>query len=180
MTLWQRTVLTVAFFTGLSCAQAATPVNLDINISGTVVVNGSCIFNKGEVATVDFGDIDISIINGNPTLSSNYRKPVSSMMTCTGDSSGNTQMTFKSVAGGTLDYQGQKLLPVSINGASPGQQLAVRLLVNGVEQDVDAAFSVDMLSQPDLQVELVQVGDGSGLTSGALISSSATLVMEFL
>ncbi|MFA1017986.1 fimbrial protein [Enterobacter sp. SAT-E-asb] len=180
MKLWYPMIIAAGLFAGVLHVSADEPAKLNLNITGTVVVNGSCTFNRGKILTVDFGDVNFSTVNGNSTLDGNYRKPLPSTMTCTGDSAGKTQFTFKSVAGGTVDFKGQKLLPVSINASNPGKQLGIRLLVDGVEKDVDAAFAVDMLAQPGLEVELVQVGDGSGLINGASISASATLVMEFL
>ncbi|WP_164850630.1 fimbrial protein [Enterobacter sp. N18-03635] len=180
MKVWLHIMVSSVLFAFSFCAGADDPVRLNINITGTVVANGSCTFNNGKTLTVDFGDIEITTVNGSSKLDGTYRKTLSSMMTCSGDTSGKAQMTLKSVAGGTVEYQGQKLLPVSINAMNPGQQLGIRFLVNGVEKDIDAAFAVDMLSQPGLQVELVQVGDGSNLISGAPITASATLVMEFL
>ncbi|MDE5204581.1 hypothetical protein PYX06_02065 [Citrobacter amalonaticus] len=71
-------------------------------------------------------------------------------------------------------------MPVSINDSNPGQELGIRLLVNGLVQDVNAPFAVDMLTQqPAIQAELVLVGQGDGLINGARISASATLIMEF-
>ena len=180
MKLWFPIIIAAGLLANVLHANAGEPAKLNLNITGTVVANGSCTFNKGKTLTVDFGDVNFSTVNGSSTLDGTYRKSLSSTMTCTGDSAGKTQLTFKSVAGGTVDFKGQKLLPVSINAADPGEQLGIRLLVDGVEQDTDSAFAVDMLDQPGLQVELVQVGDGSGLINGAPISASATLVMEFL
>ena len=180
MKLWCPIIIAAGLLASVLHVSAGEPAKLNLNITGTVIANGSCTFNKGKTLTVDFGDVNFSTVNGTSTLDGTYRKPLSSTMTCTGDSAGKTQLTFKSVAGGTIDFKGQKLLPVSINASNPGKQLGIKLLVNGVAQDVDSAFAVDMLAQPELQVELVLVGDGTGLINGAPISASATLVMEFV
>ncbi|MDA5604289.1 fimbrial protein [Enterobacter sp. PI-10] len=180
MKFWLHIMVASVLFAFTFFAKADDPVRLNINITGTVVANGSCTFNKGETLTVDFGDVEITTVNGSSKIDGSYQKTLSSMMTCSGDIAGSAQMTLKSVAGGTVEYQGQKLLPVSINAKNPGQELGIRLLVDGVEQDIDAAFPVDASQQPGLQVELVQIGDGSGLVGGAPITASATLIMEFV
>lgn len=181
MNHWNTTALLVAGVFIMSSASADTPppANLNINISGTVVANGSCTFNKGETVSVDFGDVTFTETNGGATISGNYRKSVPSVMSCSGDTAGKTQITLSAVGGNTVDYQGQKLLPVTIAGGTPGEELAIRLLVDGVAKDVNSPFIVDMTSQPGMQAELIQVGDGKGLISGAKITATATLVMEF-
>lgn len=180
MTVWKKAFLVAGMYGSFGMAHAAPPVSLNINISGTVVANGTCTFNKGESVSVDFGEIQFAETNGVAALTGNYRKSVPSVMNCSGDFGGNAQMTFRTANGGSVDYQGQKLLPVSIANGTPGQELAIRLLINGVAQDVNSPFAVDMISQPGMQAELIQIGDGSALKSGAVIAASATLLMEFL
>lgn len=178
MRIWKNLLLLLSLMGAGSSAFAADPVSLNINISGTVVANGSCTFIK-KTNTVDFSEVDFEQVDGGTVLSGSYRKTVPSTMSCTGDTGGKAQMTFSTV-GGTLDYDGHKLLPVSINDSNLGQELGIRLLVNGLVQDVNAPFAVDMLMQPAIQAELVLVGKGDGLISGAKISASATLIMEFV
>ncbi|HHT3528799.1 fimbrial protein [Enterobacter asburiae] len=179
MNFWKKSLLMVSLMIAASAVFAADPVNLDINISGTVVANGSCTFGQEETV-VDFKEVDFAEENGVTSLSGAYRKPLSAVMTCSGDSGGKAQMTFSAVDGITLDFGGHKLLPVSINDSNAGHELGIRLLVNGLVQDVNVPFAVDMLMQPAIQAELVLVGNGDGLISGAKISASATLVMEFV
>ncbi|EGT3573384.1 hypothetical protein QNN88_20185 [Citrobacter sp. ANG330] len=181
MRIWKHVVLLLSLMVGGYSAFADDSVNININISGTVVANGACTFNNGDSATVDFSEVDFEPADGGTVLSGSYLETVPATMSCTGDAGGKAQMTFSPVGGVTLDYNGHKLLPVSINDSNPGQELGIRLLVNGLVQDVNAPFAVDMLTQqPAIQAELVLVGQGDGLINGARISASATLIMEFV
>ncbi|WP_313149269.1 fimbrial protein [Enterobacter sp.] len=158
---------------------AATEVSrVNVNIKGTIV-SGKCTFDQRESVTIDFGDVKYVTTGSNNTLDGEHRKTLPVQMTCKGDS-GDAQMTFKPASGGTVSYDGHTLLPATLDGANPGQDLAIRLLVNGVVQDVSQSFAFDVASQPTLEAELVQVGSGSGFTPGAAIAASATLVMEFI
>lgn len=82
---------------------------------------------------------------------------------------------------GETDYQGVSLMQVMDDSSgSLSKDLAIRLLVNDVAQNMNEAFSVDMKSQPSMKVELVQIGNGDGFVSGATFSAAATLTMAFL
>ncbi|MCW4783050.1 fimbrial protein [Enterobacter chuandaensis] len=180
MRIWKNVLLLLSLVGAGCSAVAADPVNLNINISGTVVANGSCTFNKGVSTTVEFAEVNFNAVDNGAVLTNNYRKSIPALMSCSGDSVGNAQMTLSSVGDNIINYEGNKLLSVRINNSNPGKELAIRLLVNGQPQDVNTPFAVDMLLQPALQAELVQVGSGEGLISGATINASATLIMEFI
>lgn len=180
MGILNKLLLMIILMFEMTAVFAADPVNLNINISGTIVANGSCTFSGDKTANVDFKEIDFATVNNKPTLSGTYRESVPSVMTCSGDYAGKTQMSIISAGGNTVDYQGQKLLPVTVAEGESGQEIAIRILVNGDEQDINIPFAVNMSSPPVIQAELVQVGDGSTLVSGSQINASATLVMEFL
>ncbi|EQB4817741.1 TPA: hypothetical protein ACPYV0_004433 [Citrobacter amalonaticus] len=178
MRIWTKVVLLISLLVTVSTTCIANPVNMDIRISGTVVANGSCSFGQ-EQSTIDFKEVNFAIVNGVMALTTPYREPLPAAMTCSGDSAG-AQMTFSSSAGAAVDYEGHKLLPVSINDSNAGSELGIRLLVNGEIQDLNAPFAVDVQTQPTIEAELVLVGNGDGLISGARISASATLLMEFV
>lgn len=158
---------------------AGDQFKMNINISGTVVVTGSCTFNTASqsVESVNFGNITYSSTNGF-ALNGEYRQPLNSEMTCTGDTDGSAVMTFASSSGAAIDFNGKKLLPVMLNGAS-SNNLGIQLLVNGVVQDVGMAFDVDMATPPTIEAELVQIGSSDTVSDSAILSSAASLTMAF-
>ncbi|ELQ6221728.1 hypothetical protein R2320_002998 [Cronobacter turicensis] len=160
---------------------AGDQVKMNINISGTVIASGSCVFNAGSGSTVgiDFGSIRYSTLNGFLLENENheYRKPLNSAMTCTGDYEGAI-MTFASSNGTTVTYNEHKLLPVTLNG-NASNNLAIMLLVDEQVQDIGTAFNVDVTNPPKLEAELTQVGDSDNVPDGATLTSSATLTLSF-
>lgn len=163
-------------------AQAAKDqFKMKINISGTVIATGKCTFdNRGELSKVSFGDVRYNNTSLR-FLEGDYRRPLASNMSCSGDSAGNTQMTFSSMDNSSVSYEGKALLPVRDNNAGrQSPDLAIRLWVNGVVQNINKGFTVDMTNQPKLDAELVQIGNGKSFVSGGTFSASATLTMEFL
>lgn len=158
--------------------EAGDQFSLNINISGTVISSGSCTFDQQGTSEVDFGDVKYSKTPTGTTLQGSYLKDLTSGMTCTGDTEGGAVMTLSSKDQKSVAYNGHKLLTTSVNGAA-STDLAIQLLVNGVAQDINSAFTVDMQNPPKLAGELIQVGDGSGLINDADISASATLTMAF-
>ncbi|MHA0962850.1 fimbrial protein [Enterobacter cancerogenus] len=152
---------------------------MNINISGTVVVTGSCTFNSASqsVESVNFGDITYHSVNGF-ALEGEYRQALNSEMTCTGDTDGSAIMTFASSSGTVVDFNGKKLLPVALNGVN-SNNLGIELLVNGKVQDVGAAFDVDMATPPTIEAELVQTGSKDTVSNSAILSAAASLTMEF-
>lgn len=157
---------------------SGTTFSLNINISGTVIASGSCTFDQQGTSEVDFGDVKyINTTTGN-TLKGSYLKNLTSGMTCTGDTEGTAVMTLSAMDQKSVAYNGHKLLTTSVNGVA-STDLAIQLQVNGVAQDINSAFTVDMENPPVLAAELIQVGDGSGLINDADISASATLTMAF-
>lgn len=152
---------------------------MKINITGTVVVTGSCTFNQGGTLTIDFGTVQYETVAGSNTLKDAGRQALASSMTCTGNTEGSAIMTLMS-GSSSVDFQGNKLLPVNYdNGGVQSKDLAIRLLVNSRVQDVNTAFAVDMNTPPVLEAELVQTGNGSSFVSGASFSANATLIMAF-
>ncbi|MEN4978168.1 fimbrial protein [Erwinia billingiae] len=158
--------------------KAGDQFTLDINISGTVIATGSCTFNQKGTNEVNFGNILFSNTSSGYRLISSYVKELTSGMSCSGDTDGNAVMTLSSIDQSAVSYNGHKLLSTSINGAA-SSELAIELQVNGVAQDINTAFAVDMQNPPTLTAELLQTGDGSGLVDNADISANATLTMAF-
>lgn len=158
---------------------AGDQFKMNINISGSVVVTGSCTFDSASqsVESVNFGNITYYSVNGF-TLVGEYRQPLNSGMTCTGDTDGSTIMTFSSSAGTVVDFNGKKLLPVALNGVN-SNNLGIELLVDGKVQDIGTAFDVDMATPPTIEAELVQIGSKDTVSNSAILSAAASLTMAF-
>lgn len=152
--------------------------SMDISITGTVVVIGSCTFERDGPVDVAFGDVKYSAGTGHAVLEGSYRQELPSRMDCSGDTDGRAQMKLDSTAGSAVSYSGAKLLPVMLSGTR-SDSLGVRLLADGKVQNIGEWFDVDMTTPPDLEAELVQTGDGSDFTGGADFTASATLTMAF-
>ncbi|ELY4671738.1 hypothetical protein SM021_002343 [Cronobacter muytjensii] len=157
---------------------AGDQFKMNINISGTVVATGSCTFDSASqsVESVNFGNITYSSINGF-VLEGEYRQALNSHMTCTGDTAGAV-MTFTSSTGKTVDFNGKKLLPVTLNGIS-SNNLGIEFIVNGVAKDVGAAFDVDMTTPPTIEVELLQTGASDTVSNSAILNAAASLTIAF-
>lgn len=155
---------------------------MKINISGTVVATGHCIFADPMPKDIRFGDIRYSSAAGVNNLTGSYVRALDSRMHCTGDIAGNTHFRFESRSGTPVSDGSHKLLPVSVgSGTNPSNKnLGIRLLVNGKIQDVDSDFSVDMKNPPTLEVELVQIHpDDNTWSNGQSITSHAILTLSF-
>lgn len=155
---------------------------LKIDISGTVVATGHCIFADPMPKDIRFGDIRYSSAAGVNNLTGSYVRALDSRMHCTGDIAGNTHFRFESRSGTPVSDGSHKLLPVSVgSGTNPSNKnLGIRLLVNGKIQDVDSDFSVDMKNPPTLEVELVQIHpDDNTWSNGQSITSHAILTLSF-
>lgn len=159
---------------------------MNINISGTVIATGSCTFDAGSGSdvVVDFGDVHYWALNQSDVgdklqLMGEYRRPLNSAMTCSGDTEGTTTMTFKGNMNSLQSYEGAYVLPVKV-GTDP-RNIGIRLLVDGKAQNVDEPFIVDMASPPVLEAELVQTGIiyPDDIKSGDSLQASATLIMAF-
>lgn len=87
---------------------------ININISGTIVVEQANAFNQGESYGRIFGDIRFSSTSNE--LGRTYIEPLVSDMTCSGDSAGSAAMKLSSKDGSSQDYNGNKLLKVGIEG----------------------------------------------------------------
>lgn len=159
----------------LSGRDAGDQFKMNINISGTVVVTGSCTFNSGSGGNITYQEwknVTYSMANGF-RLIGEYTLAIDGAMTCSGDTEGAATMTFTDYHGNGVDFDGHKLLTVV--GAS--NILGVELLVNGVIQDVGAPFNVDMTNPPQLEAKLVQTGTAD--FNGSMVLAETVLTMEF-
>lgn len=150
--------------------------SMDINITGTVVANGSCTFNQGGTLQVDFGEVKLVGTGTNTVeLSGDYRKSLVSDFFCDGDTDGLLQMKFTSTSGNYETYQGAQVL------AADKDIIGIELLVNGAPQNMDEWFTIDQNVAPVLKAQLVQLHSTSSetLVSGDIFSASGTLTMAF-
>lgn len=162
--------------------KAGDESRMRINISGTVVATGLCIFTDPMPKGIRFGDIRYSSVAGVNNLTGSYVRALDSRMHCTGDIAGNTHFRFESRSGPPVSDGSHKLLPVSVGSATnpPNKNLGIRFLVNGKIQDVDSDFSVDIKNPPTLEVELVQIHpDDNTWSNGQSITSHAILTLSF-
>ncbi|MFU2317533.1 fimbrial protein [Rahnella sp. PCH160] len=150
--------------------------SMDINITGTVVANGSCTFNQGGTLNVDFGEVKLMSSGTNTVeLSGNYSKTLVSDFFCDGDTDGLLQMKFTSTSGSYETYQGAQVL------AADKDVIGIELLVNGAPQNMGEWFTIDQNAAPALKAQLVQLNTTSSesIVSGDVFSASGTLTMAF-
>lgn len=163
-------------FNPLVFANQGDKYSLNINISGTLVANGSCTFNQGGTLNVDFGPVKLKNMGNNTVeLEGNYQRPLTSDFTCSGDTAGLLQMQFTSASGSYQTYNGKQVLETS-KGI-----VAIQLLVNGVAQSMGQWFNVDQASTQTLQAQLVQIStsNSNNVATGDTFSASGTLTMAF-
>lgn len=155
---------------------------LKINISGTVVATGECLFVNPQPPDINFGNIYYSSVAGVNNITGSYTGTLDTRISCSGDTAGHAFFRFQSRSGTPVNYDGHKLLPVSVLDSviSTNENLGIRLLVNGKIQDVDTDFSVDLGNMPKLEVELVQLNpDDKTWENGLGIVSHAILTLSF-
>lgn len=152
---------------------------MNINISGTVVVNGSCHFGTTTGNDVNYGDVAYSTLSGTTTLDGSYKKPLVDQLQCSGDTAGHPQLKLDTNDGNSLTYQGAALLPVKTSAGARMSSLGIRLLVNDKPQDIGKWFDIDVKSPPPLAAELLQTGDGKDFINGDQFTANATLTMAF-
>lgn len=149
---------------------------MTINISGTVVADGSCTFDQAGQLNVDFNEVKLTGSGNNTvTLDGSYIRPLVSNFTCTGDTAGLLQMKMTSTTGTYENYNGTDVLGTG-NGI-----VAVELLVDGVAKNMGQWFTVDQTNQPVLQAQLVQTGttNSANVVSGDTFAASANLILAF-
>lgn len=155
---------------------------LKINISGTVVATGKCLFIDPHSPDINFGNIYYSSVAGVNNITGSYTGTLDTRISCSGDTAGHAFFRFQSRSGTPVNYDGHKLLSVSVVNSSmtTNENLGIRLLVNGKIQDVDTDFSVDLGNMPKLEVELVQLNpDDKTWKNGLGIVSHAILTLSF-
>lgn len=169
-------VLSALVLNPLALANTGDQYSLNINISGTLVANGSCTFNQGGTLNVDFGPVKLKNLGNNTVqLDGNYQRSLASDFSCSGDTAGLLQMQFTSASGSYGTYNGKQVLETN-KGI-----VAIQLLVNGAAQSMGQWFNVDQASAPSLQAQLVQIStsNSSNVASGDTFSASGTLTMAF-
>lgn len=154
---------------------------LKINISGTVVATGRCVFNNHSSPDIDFGDVRFSSVAGVNNIEGRYTRELDVAMTCIGDTAGTTRFRMNTIKGSAIADGSYGSLPVIVGGIQVvDKNLAIRLFVNGKQQSINEDFIVDIQRLPTLQAELVQLHpDDNTWKNGQSIESHATLVMSF-
>jgi len=146
---------------------------MNINISGTVVANGSCTFNQGGKITVNFGQVIIQKSSDSTyQLEGNYEQVLASDINCTGDTAGLLQLRFTSATGNYTTVANKKVM-----GVDKGP-VGIELLVNDSVQSMDEWWALDQDSPPVLKARLVKLNDDS-FSSGDTFNASGTLTMAF-
>lgn len=159
--------------------KAGDESRMKINISGSVIATGRCTFKDSSPQVIEFGDIRYSSVSGVNNLSGSYKQPISSEMTCSGDTAGNTLFRLESKNGAPVTDGNYQLLPVNI-GNDRNPNLGIRFLVNGKPQNVNTDFAMDIQHLPVLETELIQLHpDDNTWQNGQSIYSHATLIMSF-
>lgn len=156
-------------------------IPLKIDISGTVVSTGRCVFNNHSSPDINFGDVRFSSAAGVNNIEGRYIRELDVAMTCTGDTTGTTRFRMSTIKGSAITDGSYGSLPVIVGGIQAvNQSLAIRLFVNGKQQSINKDFSVDINNLPKLEAELVQLHpDDNTWRNGQSIESHATLMMTF-
>lgn len=162
MALWWGTLLMLTALPTL--ATVPHPIQVGINISGTVIATASCTFSGQKPLQIEYGDVYISELTPG-----NNRKLLDYTLRCSGDPDGKkVEMRF---TGDSANFNSQ-LLKTSING------LGIKLLNNNSPQAINSWFSIDPNNQPALEAELVRQ-EGARFNNGQVFNASMTLVVEY-
>lgn len=170
--------LLLLFFHPIKFALANTGeiYSMDIKISGTVVANGSCVFNQTGTATVDFKEVKLKgTENNNVELDGDYIQPLDAQLSCSGDTAGVLRMKLSSASGSYETYNGIQVLPTD-KGI-----IGIQLLVDGAAKNMGEEFTIDPNNPPTLQAQLVQVSttNSNNVVSGDEFTASGTLTVAF-
>jgi hypothetical protein len=166
---------------------ATEQIKSNIEISGTVVATGNCSFSSPGAQDVDLGQLIFSLqtdaggSKGYVLLGQNRASLKNLDIQCSGDSAGQTKMRLAGSAGSVPSSSGRKLVKLTNDSdGSVNKAIAVGFLVDGIEQDADTWFDMDIRSVPRIEAEAVQTADtGNDFISNASLSTSVTLTMEF-
>ncbi|MGV3344926.1 hypothetical protein ACGVWS_03990 [Enterobacteriaceae bacterium LUAb1] len=178
--MWCAMITGITF--GLSVAQVQATgeqFSASIHISGTITTTGKSTFDdQGALSTVDFGDVRYNALH---TLEKSYKIPLTSGMNGSGNIAAHTRMKLISLDNSSVHYHGKTLLPVKeAKAGGQSANLAIQLWVNGVVQDLNEDFIVDMTRMPTLEAELIQTGPGNRFLHDSPFRASATLMLHFL
>ncbi|WP_447879501.1 fimbrial protein [Serratia fonticola] len=134
-----------------------------INISGTVLSAPSCIINEHNIITVDFGrNISSLRING-----SNYIRSIDYSLVC----KNNYSNSMKIMIEGTGASFNNRALSTTLT------DLAISIIVNGQQQDINSWTTFSYPIKPVLQAVLIK-RSGVQLPAGDF-SAGATLRVDY-
>ncbi|WPU21982.1 fimbrial protein [Cedecea neteri] len=148
----------------LSAHAVMDPTNVKVNISGTVVANGSCSFSGGNPITVEFGDVYISDI-----AEGKYRQKINYTVSCKGDAGGKAIQL--QLSGDGADFDG-KLLKTNAKG------LGIKLLWNQGQIAPATWYDLNPSTPPILEGVLVRA-KGAEFANGQEFSAAATLKVAY-
>jgi type 1 fimbria pilin len=166
--LWGTKILSSGRPVQLVCLTALfsslnTNASAIINISGTILAAPSCVLNENRDITVSFGrNISSSLING-----SNYLRNIDYSLECKNNSSNSMKMML---VGSGVSFNSRAL-------STTKSDLAISLIVNGQQQDINSWIYFSYPIKPVLQAVLIKRTDVQ-ITAGDF-SASATLSVEY-
>lgn len=150
--------------------------SMNIDVSGTVVANGTCTFDNNNALQVDFNEVKLVTTGPDKVrLEGEYLRPMVSQFSCTGDTNGLLQMMFSGSSSSYETVNGTQVLAVD-KGI-----VGVELLVNGIAQDMGKWFNVDQTTPPTLDAKLIQLTEDNSqhVVSGDPFTASGTLLIAF-
>jgi len=175
----------LAVMTGASASGnrvAGDQFKMNINISGTVVATGSCFFVKTGNTSVNFGDIRFNTVNGTTSLETSHTSPLleNTTLLCSGDVGGKLQMKLQSMRldDYVTDNNVALLAVYDANNTKKYSSLGIKLTSNGEVKNCGQWFDVDPNNFPNLEVSLIQIGNGSDLQNDSIMST-ASLIIAF-
>lgn len=137
---------------------------INVNLSGTVVANGSCTFTGSGPVAVEFGDVFINDIKDRA-----YKQNLPYTLVCKGDPGGKAiQMKLTGTAA-TFDGT---LLKTDAKG------LGLSLQKNGTVLALNQWMDIDPASPPKFEAVLVKE-KGATFQNGQAFNGSATLIVGF-
>ncbi|MCK6964554.1 fimbrial protein [Enterobacter bugandensis] len=162
MVRWWGTLLMLTVLQ--ASASIEHPINVGINIHGTVIDTGSCTFSGQKPLQIEYGDVYISEL----TPGNNNRK-LEYTLKCSGNPHGKTvEMKFQ---GTGADFDNQ-LLQTDVKG------LGIKIFKNTSPQAINSWFSIESNNPPKLVAELIKQ-DGATFQNGQAFNAAMTLVVEY-
>lgn len=165
--MFRRTVLlALGCFCMGQVAQAATSMQSNVRIDGTIVAKASCNFTGNNPIIVEYGEVYISDIS-----SGKYSQPVDfGSLQCTGDP-GSKKLQMQ-ISGTASTVGGVNALNTSLNG------LGIQFLQNNSAVNMNQWFDVNASSPPVVMAKLVK-NSGATLSSGQEFNANAVLLVAY-